>query len=164
MKQKTRAAVKSEEQGYLGVTCADVTSEYAEMYNMPEGVCFTSVVPGGPADQAGIRKGDVLTAFDGKKVKSYEKLQSIMQYYRSGETIEVTVQHQEKDGYSEKKVSLTLGDQNILEQAQQGAGQEAQQPDGSRGQNGGQENGQEQEDAQGKSPYDLFREIFGNDF
>nr|WP_051527095.1 trypsin-like peptidase domain-containing protein [[Eubacterium] cellulosolvens] len=155
MTQKTRTALKADEQGYLGVTCADVTSDYAQMYQMPEGVCFTSVVPDGPADQAGIQKGDVLTSFDGKKVKSYEKLQSIMQYYGSGEKVEVIVQRQENGEYKEKKVTLTLGAKDVLEQAQRGAGQGQQAPDPGQ---------QEQEDSEGMNPYDLFRQFFGDGF
>lgn len=161
MTQKTRTALKAEEQGYLGVTCADVTSEYAQMYQMPEGVCFTSVVPDGPADQAGIQKGDVLTSFDGKKVKNYEKLQSVMQYYRSGETVEVIVQRQENGEYKEKKVTLTLGTKEALEAAQRGAGQGTQDPDA----DGEQERQQEeQQESDGMNPYDLFRQLFGDDF
>jgi serine protease Do len=118
-------------------------------------------VPDGPADQAGIQKGDVLTSFDGKKVKNYEKLQSVMQYYRSGETVEVIVQRQENGEYKEKKVTLTLGTKEALEAAQRGAGQGTQDPDADGEQ---EQQREEQQESDGMNPYDLFRQLFGDDF
>ena len=44
------------------------------------------------AEQAGIQKGDIITAFDGKDVSSMEDLSSKLQYYKAGTTVDVTIQ------------------------------------------------------------------------
>ena len=71
---QTRSEVDSEKMGYLGVTCQDVTSDIAQQYDMPEGVYLKSVVAGCAADKAGLKKGDILTRFDGMGVTTYDTL------------------------------------------------------------------------------------------
>lgn len=92
---QTRSEVDSEKMGYLGVTCQDVTSDIAQQYDMPEGVYLKSVVAGCAADKAGLKKGDILTRFDGMGVTTYDTLRDRLQYYEAGETVEVTVQSPE---------------------------------------------------------------------
>lgn len=114
---KTRSEVDSEKMGYLGVTCQDVTSDIAQQYDMPEGVYLKSVVAGCAADKAGLKKGDILTRFDGMGVTTYDTLRERLQYYEAGETVEVTVQSPENGSYVEKTVSLTLSTKAEVEAA-----------------------------------------------
>ena len=114
---KTRSEVDSEKMGYLGITCQDVTSDIAEQYDMPEGVYLKSVVAGCAADKAGLKKGDILTRFDGMGVTTYDTLRERLQYYEAGETVEVTVQSPENGSYVEKTVSLTLSTKAEVEAA-----------------------------------------------
>ena len=55
---------------YLGVSIFDQQSaaRYGYQLNLKKGVYIFQVVPGGPADQAGLRKGDVITAIDGDDI------------------------------------------------------------------------------------------------
>ena len=112
-----RSEVDSEKMGYLGVTCQDVTSDIAQQYDMPEGVYLKSVVAGCAADKAGLKKGDILTRFDGMGVTTYDTLRDRLQYYEAGETVEVTVQSPENGSYVEKTVSLTLSTKAEVEAA-----------------------------------------------
>lgn len=105
----TRDKVEKEQAAYIGITCANVSQETAEMYNMPTGVCLTSIFEGSPAEAAGLKKGDILTSFDGREVNSYEELINILQYYPAGETVEVIVQRSDEGEYSERTVTITLG-------------------------------------------------------
>ena len=114
---KTRSEVDSEKMGYLGITCQDVTSDIAQQYDMPEGVYLKSVVAGCAADKAGLKKGDILTRFDGMGVTTYDTLRERLQYYEAGETVEVTVQSPENGSYVEKTVSLTLSTKAEVEAA-----------------------------------------------
>ncbi len=114
---KTRSAVAEEKMGYLGVTCQDVSSEIAQQYDMPEGVYLKSVVAGCAADKAGLKKGDILTKFDGVSVTGYDALRQRLQYYEAGETVEVTVQSPQNGEYVEKTVSLTLNTKAEVEAA-----------------------------------------------
>ena len=114
MNEATRERYSEEEQGYLGVTCANVTSEYAQMYNLPEGVCFTSVAEDGPAGEAGIQKGDVLTTLDGKVIKTYEQLMERLTFYKAGETIDVVILRADNGEYVEHTMTVTLGSRDVL--------------------------------------------------
>ena len=55
-------------------------------------------------------ENNVITEFDGKRVRSIEALIDLLQYYEPGEEIEVTLQVMDGDGYKEKTVTVTLGE------------------------------------------------------
>ena len=118
MNEVPRDKHDEEDRGYLGVTCANVTEEHSELYGMPEGVCFTSVTPGGPAEEAGLMKGDILVSMDGKSLKTYERLTDRLQYYEPGETVEIVVMRANNGEYEEKTVSVTLGSKDVLTEDQ----------------------------------------------
>ncbi len=109
MSLTTREKVAEDNAAYIGITCADVNEETASMYNMPKGVCLTSVMEGSPAEKAGLKKGDILISFDGREVKTYTTLTSVLEYYAAGETVDVVVQRSDEGEYTERTVSLTLG-------------------------------------------------------
>ena len=98
-----------ENHGVLGITGSTV-SEEGQMYGIPEGVFVASVEEDGPAADAGIAENNVITEFDGKRVRSIEALIDLLQYYEPGEEIEVTLQVMDGDGYKEKTVTVTLGE------------------------------------------------------
>ncbi len=62
--------------GWFGVEATDVTPDVAEKLQLSEtvGALVTGVVKGSPADKAGIVKGDIIIAFNGKKVKETKDL------------------------------------------------------------------------------------------
>lgn len=108
--KETRTKVEENQKGYLGIRSKyDVTSDISEMYSMPMGVYIFEVVDKGPAAKAGIQKGDIITKFDGQAVNSYSALQSIMQYYKAGEKVKVTIAYADAREYKEKDVTVTLG-------------------------------------------------------
>ena len=115
MSQETKEILPEEKQGYLGVSCADVTEDYASMYDMPQGVCFTSVGAGGPAAAAGVKKGDVLVKFDGRSITDFSSLTNVMKYYASGETVEIVVMRANEGEYKEVTLTVTLGDQTVIQ-------------------------------------------------
>jgi serine protease Do len=109
MNQKTKYKVAEGSQGYLGITCFDV--ENAQKYHMPSGVYVYETVEGGPADRAGITKGNIITAVNGSGVDGKDALQKELTYYAVGETVNVTIQVPENNGeYTEKTVRVTLGE------------------------------------------------------
>ena len=110
MNQETKHKVSEEKKGYLGVKGYDVTEESAEKYNMPTGVYVAEIVKGGGAEEAGITKGNVITALNGTTVNSMEELQRELGYYESGKTVSVTIQVPENNGeWTEKTVDVKLG-------------------------------------------------------
>jgi serine protease Do len=60
------------QRGWLGVMIQEVTPELAESFNLPDdqGALIANVVPGGPADKAGIKRGDVVLQYDDTDIKN----------------------------------------------------------------------------------------------
>ncbi len=109
MNQTTRTKVDSDKQGTIGIKGINVTSDVQEKYNLPKGIYVSEVTSGSAAEKAGITSGSVITKFDGKSVTDIESLQDLLQYYKAGETVELTLQVPDSDSYKEKTVSITLG-------------------------------------------------------
>ncbi len=108
----TRELVDESNSSFLGVAGQDVTTELSKSFGMPEGLYITMVTENSAAAQAGIQKGDVITKFDDRAIKSQEGLQDIMQYYAAGTQVEVTLQTNENGEWKEKVVTVTLGRRN----------------------------------------------------
>lgn len=62
--------------GWLGVIIQKITPELRSKLDLPSenGALVADVISGGPADQSGIQRGDVITAFDGKLIKEHREL------------------------------------------------------------------------------------------
>jgi serine protease Do len=129
MSRQTRDMVDEDEQGYLGISCQNVSEEISEMYNIPQGVYVLSTDKGGAAESAGLMKGDIITAFDGVSILDSTGLKNTLQYYQAGETVELTIQRAGTNGgYQEMQVEVTLGANNSTnneQQSQQSQGQQS---------------------------------------
>ena len=112
MVRKTREKVAADKQGFLGITGTDVTATESETFGMPIGVFVTSVTEGLAAEKAGIKKGYVITKFDGYTVTTIAQLQERLQYYKTGEKVLVTVQVPSEDGYKEKEFTVVLSNRS----------------------------------------------------
>ena len=79
------------QRGILGVFIDEMTSEKAHELglNSVEGVYITRVTPGSGADDAGIKKGDVIIGINGVKTKTLPEMQEQVGRYRPGNTISV---------------------------------------------------------------------------
>ncbi len=109
MTKQTRLKVDGESKGYLGITGIDVVAEYSQIYGMPQGVYVSSVSEGTGAADAGLVKGDIITALNGEEVKSMENLKDELSYYAAGTTVELTIMQGSPTGYQAKTVQVTLG-------------------------------------------------------
>lgn len=110
MSRETKDKVAEARKGYLGISGLNVTYDVSTMYGMPEGVYVAQVYEGGAFD-AGMLKGDIITAFDGSSVKTMQDLQEYLEYYEIGETVLVTIQRPNAGGYVEHTLLVTLGAQ-----------------------------------------------------
>ena len=112
MLRQTRDIVASEKQGFLGITGTDVTSSNNETFGIPVGVFVNSVIEGLAAEKAGIKKGYVITKFDGYSITTIAQLQDRLQYYSEGEKVSVTVMVPGNNGYDEKEFKVTLSNRS----------------------------------------------------
>ncbi len=79
--------------GWLGVMIQEVTKELAEQFGLeePVGALVSDVVEDGPADKAGIKRGDIIIEFDGQKIRKMNQLPRIVASHAPGSTVEVVV-------------------------------------------------------------------------
>src|SRR5437899_234249 len=91
------------ERGWLGVSIQPMTPELAKSFGLPsaQGALVASVVDGSPAQKAGLKRGDVITEFNGRKVARSEELPRVVGETSIGRDVPVTVL---RDG---KSVTLT---------------------------------------------------------
>ncbi len=87
---KTKGSVS---RGWLGVLIQEVTRDLAESFGMdtPHGALVAKVMPDSPAQSAGLRVGDVIVEFDGKKVSRSSALPPLVGRFPVGKTAEVVV-------------------------------------------------------------------------
>ena len=81
------------QRGYLGIYPAELTQELAEKEGLEdiEGVYVADVTEDGAAKLAGMQKGDVLTAINGKKVNTVTQLMETIRQFRPGDKVDVEV-------------------------------------------------------------------------
>ena len=91
---------------YIGVTVKDVTPELAAQlgFNSNNGALIVDVVPGGPADKAGLHKDDVIVSLNGKKVDQ-RSLRLATALMTPGAKVDLGVIH----GGSERSIAVNLG-------------------------------------------------------
>lgn len=112
MSRETRLKVDQDKKGYIGITGLDVEKEYSELYSIPQGVYVSRVMEGTGAYEAGLVRGDIITAINGEEVTSMDELQEELGYYEAGTTVELTIMQGSPVGYQAKTVQVTLGKQS----------------------------------------------------
>ena len=108
MERQTRTKYSEEERGYLGISRINVTSDLSENFSMPQGIFVAQVYSGTGAEAAGLVRGNIVVAFDGVTVQDQEELTKQMQYYKAGESVEITIMVNSANGYQQKNVTVTL--------------------------------------------------------
>ena len=93
--------------GYLGVNIQAITPELAKAMNLKDtkGALVSEVVPGSPADKGGLHQGDVVVAFDQKKVEGPRDLSSLVAQTPVGQEAKVTIL---REG-TEKQLAVKVG-------------------------------------------------------
>ena len=105
----TAQNVPEDQQAYLGIKGMDVSSEYSEYYNMPEGVYVGEVSEDSPAKEAGMYAGDIIVKFDGREVTTMAGMQERLGRCKAGEKAEIVVKRIDNGEYKEVTLQVTLG-------------------------------------------------------
>ncbi len=79
--------------GYLGISFQEINQNTAEALNLPsvEGVLVQRVMPNTPADNAGIKTGDVVTQFNGKKVTNGSQFMMMVAEVNPGQEVTLKI-------------------------------------------------------------------------
>ncbi len=75
----------------VGVTLSTTNATEAAKYGRSGGAYVQSVVPGGAADKAGLRRGDIITAVDGQEIDGHAAFIEIKNNHKAGESVTLTV-------------------------------------------------------------------------
>jgi serine protease Do len=79
--------------GWLGVEIQEVTPDLAQSFNLPkpEGALVAGVQKGGPAEKAGLKRGDIIIKFNGTPVQDEHQLPELVAQTEIGKTVPVEV-------------------------------------------------------------------------
>jgi serine protease Do len=94
--------------GWLGVSIQPLTPELARSFGAKEakGVLVSDVVPDSPAAKAGVRSGDILLEFEGKKMEGPSDLQRAVGLAQPNQAIKVKVWREQ----GEKALEIRIGE------------------------------------------------------
>ncbi|HSA61186.1 MAG TPA: DegQ family serine endoprotease [Nitrospiraceae bacterium] len=95
--------------GFLGVGIQDLTQDLAKSFGITKtkGALVSDVKEGSPADQAGLKQGDIITAYQGSPVEDAVALQRLVTRTAVGTKVMVTVI---RDGH-EKELAVIIREQ-----------------------------------------------------
>jgi len=97
--------------GVLGIRGHDLTHDIAQALNIDasNGAFVAESIPGGSADEAGIKSGDVILSVNGSAIASFSELRALVSSMGQGKTITLGVV---RDGES-MDIDVTLGSQDV---------------------------------------------------
>ena len=145
--RKVREAIPEEEQGYLGITARNITSQLKESLDMPEGIYVYSITKDSAAAKSDLKVGDVIVSFDDQPVKTLTQLQELLKYTHAGDEVKMKVMRRGSEGvHEEKEFTIKLGKRPVDQQQQKQQQQEQQQ--------------QQQQQQQGNGDYDYYYDPF----
>jgi S1-C subfamily serine protease len=93
---------------WLGVSFQEITPELAAHFggNFEGGALINAVIPGGPAEKAGLKPGDIITAIDKRAIREGHDLLRAVLRHGVGERLSLEVRRGDKT----KKISLVTGE------------------------------------------------------
>lgn len=91
---------------YIGISGRNLDEKTAERNKLVAGIYVVNVEEYSSAEKAGIKAGDIITEFDGKKVLTMDELNEIKNSHAIGDTVNLKIS---RNG-DEKQISITLGE------------------------------------------------------
>ncbi|ACN98589.1 trypsin domain protein [Sulfurihydrogenibium azorense Az-Fu1] len=77
--------------GYIGITIADLSEELKEKMDIDQGVIVLKVKKKSPADESGIKEGDIITKFNGNLIRNSKDFKKMFRRVKPGDMIEFEV-------------------------------------------------------------------------
>lgn len=97
-------------QAFLGIKGQDVTSQMSQSYDMPAGVYVVESVVGSPADEGGIKQGDIIYQLNNEEVATMIDVQGILAKLQPGEEVSVNVHRKKLGEYKDVELTVSLGE------------------------------------------------------
>ena len=94
------------DRAFLGVSYRMITRDLSVMNDIPEGAYILEVIEGSVAAKAGIKRGDIITHFDGTRLNEQEQLSRLINKKKIGDKVDVTIWRNTE----EKELNITLGE------------------------------------------------------
>jgi serine protease Do len=92
---ETESPAEQAKTGVLGLEVVEPTAELRSALDLPEGGVLVREVGEGPARQAGVRAGDVITMLDGKPVESVRQFKALVESLPRGKSLAMLVQREQ---------------------------------------------------------------------
>ncbi len=104
--------------GWIGVTIQKITPELKDKFDLPDekGALVSDVVPKGPAEESGIKRGDVIIAFDGEPIHESRELPYAVASTAVGKTVAVEIIRNAEKKMLQLKVSELKTSEEELQQ------------------------------------------------
>lgn len=84
-------SLSAAERAAFGVVAIDVEPQIHSYLPLREGAVVDAVWPGSPADKAGVKPGQVITAMDGEPMRGRESLSAFLKSHKPGDRVQVSV-------------------------------------------------------------------------
>ncbi len=75
----------------IGITTTDISEREAAYYGVPQGVLIIQINKSGSAAKAGLRRGDIIVAFEGEEVTTTDEITERKNQYKPGDEVTLTV-------------------------------------------------------------------------
>jgi serine protease Do len=98
------------DRGFMGVSISKITKELQPLYKRKRGVIIVNVQDNSPAKRAGVKRGDLVYAVNGREVKEPHELQHIIMSYNPNENITISIERDGDDITKELRLSNADGD------------------------------------------------------
>ena len=100
--------------GIIGITGSAISEDEAEYYNIPVGVLVVQIDKNSSAAKSGLRRGDIITHYNGKKVTTVDEINQAKGSGRAGEQVTVTIYRDSENGTGDGQtvdITFTLDSQ-----------------------------------------------------
>lgn len=113
VKPVIEALVNGQRMNYFGVVAEELTDELREAAQTKIGMCVTEVISGSPAEQAGIRKGDIVRIIERTPMNSIVTLRTLLDECEEGEEIRVTMLRKGQRAYTEVETRVVVKEKSL---------------------------------------------------
>ena len=95
-------------QAYLGISAQTITTQYAQLLNMPEGVYISSVEQGSAAEECGLQSGDIICSLDGEDIADMETFHDKIVACNPGDKVTIVYYRNNNGNYEKQTATATL--------------------------------------------------------